>query len=110
MDSNGIPVCVKEFYGSIPDSKTLIPIIESIKSNHSLKRAVIVADEGMNCAENIDVMCNNDDGDMFSQALRGNIEKQYEDRMFDDSLYTVVNEDYKYQLFDEEYKGKRFEW
>lgn len=105
IDSNGIPISAKAFPGNTSDSKTLIPILESVKANYSLKRAIIVADKGMNCSDNIDIICNNGDGYMFSQVLRGKKGNRYANRLFDDSLYTVVSEDYKYQLFDEEYEG-----
>ncbi len=105
MDSNGIPISTKVFPGNTSDSKTLIPVLNSIKKNYGLDRTVIVADKGMNSSENIDIICNNGDGYMFSQILKGKKGKRYEDRLFNESLYTIVNEDYKYQLFEEEYDG-----
>lgn len=105
MDSNGIPISAKVFSGNTSDSKTLIPILNSVKANYGLDRTVIVADKGMNSNENINIICNNGDGYMFSQILKGTKGKRYEKRLFDESLYTVINEDYKYQLFDEEYVG-----
>lgn len=105
MDSNGIPISAKVFPGNTSDSKTLIPVLNNIKSNYGLKRTVIVADKGMNCNENIDIICNNGDGYMFSQILRGKKGKRYENRLFDESLYTIVDNDYKYQLFEEDYDG-----
>jgi len=105
MDANGIPICAKAFPGNTSDSRTLIPILNSIKENYGLDRTVIVADKGINCEENIDTICNNGDGYMFSQILKGKKGKRYESKLFDESRYTIVNEDYKYQLFDEEYEG-----
>ena len=61
--------------------------------------------KGMNCSDNIDVICNNGDGYMFSQVLKGKKGQRYADKIFDDSRYTIVNEDYKYQIFEEEYDG-----
>ncbi len=105
MDSNGIPVSAKVFPGNTADSKTLIPILDNVKKEYGLERTIIVADKGMNNKLNIDVICNNGDGYMFSQILKGKKGSRYHNRLFDESLYTVVNEDYKYQLFDEEYEG-----
>lgn len=105
MDSNGIPISAKAFPGNTSDSKTLIPILNNVKENYGISRTVIVADKGMNSSENIDVICNNGDGYMFSQIIKGKKGKRYESRLFDDSLYTVVDEDYKYQIFEEEYSG-----
>ena len=105
MDSNGIPISAKAFPGNTSDSKTLIPVLNSVKNNYGLDRTVIVADKGMNSNDNIDIICNNGDGYMFSQILKGKKGYRYKDRLFDDSLYTVVNEDYKYQTFEEDYDG-----
>lgn len=105
MDGNGIPICTEVFPGNTSDSKTLIPVLNSVKNNFGLNRIVIVADKGMNSNENINIICNNGDGYMFSQILKGKKGKRYEDRLFNESLYTVVDEDYKYQLFTEEYDG-----
>ncbi len=105
MDNNGIPISVKTFPGNTSDSLTLIPVLDSVKKNYDLNRTIIVADKGMNCNANIDVICNNGDGYMFSQILKGKKGKRYENRLFDESLYTVVNDDYKYQIFEEDYDG-----
>ena len=105
MDSNGIPISVKAFPGNTSDSKTLIPILTAVKRNYSIDRTVVVADKGMNCNDNIDTICNNGDGYVFSQILKGKKGKRYADRLFDESLYTVVDKDYKYQLFEEDYEG-----
>lgn len=103
MDSNGIPISAKIFPGNTSDSKTLIPILDNVKKNYGLDRTVIVADKGMNCNENIDIICNNGDGYMFSQILKGKKGRRYQERLFNESLYTIVNDDYKYQLFEEDY-------
>lgn len=105
MDSNGIPLSCEIFPGNTSDSKTLLPILNSIKTNYKLDRTIIVADKGMNCSENIATICNNGDGYMFSQILKGKKGKRYQQKLFDESLYTVVNEDYKYQLFEEDYES-----
>lgn len=105
MDSNGIPISAKAFPGNTSDSKTLIPILNSVKNNYGLDRTVIVADKGMNSNDNINIICNNGDGYMFSQILKGKKGYRYKDRLFDDTLYTIVNEDYKYQMFEEDYDG-----
>lgn len=105
MDNNGIPISVKAFPGNTSDSLTLIPILDTVKKNYGLNRTIIVADKGMNCNANIDIICNNGDGYMFSQILKGKKGKRYADKLFDESLYAVVNDDYKYQLFEEDYDG-----
>ncbi len=105
MDANGIPISAQVFPGNDADSTTLIPVLNKVKRNYGLSRTVIVADKGMNCNDNIDEICNNEDGYMFSQILKGKKGKRYEERLFNESLYTIVNDDYKYQIFEEEYDG-----
>ena len=105
MDSNGLPISSKIFPGNTSDSETLIPILKEVKANYGLPRIVVVADKGINTKENIDAVCNNGDGYMFSQILKGTKGKKYQDKLFDESLYTVVDDDYKYQIFEEEYDG-----
>lgn len=106
MDNNGIPINYQIFPGNTADSLTLHPVLDEIKQKYELSRVIVVADKGMNCADNIIQILNNGDGYMFSQVLRGKKGARYKDRIFNESLYTVVNADYKYQLFDEEYEAK----
>ena len=105
MDNNGIPISMQVFPGNTADSLTLIPILKEAKLSYGLDRTVIVADKGMNTSKNIDTIVNNGDGYMFSQILKGKKGKRYHERMFDDSKYIVVNENYKYQSFIEDYTG-----
>ncbi|MBY7705938.1 transposase, partial [Vibrio harveyi] len=44
MDSNGIPISYKIFPGNTSDSRTLLPVLNEVKSNYNLERTVIVAD------------------------------------------------------------------
>ncbi|KNG78981.1 IS1634 family transposase [Mycoplasma sp. HU2014] len=101
MDSNGIPISYKIFPGNTSDSRTLLPVLNEVKSNYNLERTVIVADKGINCQENIKSIVKNGDGYLFSQILKGKKGKKYQEKMFDESLYKTVSSDYKYQEFIE---------
>lgn len=105
MDDKGLPINMQVFPGNTSDSKTLPPVMSEIKKNYGLDRIIVVADKGMNCSENLDNICNNGDGYMVSQILRGKKGKRYQEKLFNDELYTVINEDYKYQLFEEDYSS-----
>ena len=105
MDNNGIPISMQVFPGNTSDSLTMIPILQEAKASYGLERTVVVADKGMNTTKNIDIIVNNGDGYMFSQILKGKKGKKYQDRLFDESLYTVVDKIYKYQIFVEDYMG-----
>lgn len=105
IDENGLPICMEMFPGNTSDGKTLQPTIENVKRNFNLKRLLIVADKGINSTSNIDYIVNHGDGFLFSQVLRGKKGYRYHERLFNESLYTVIDEDNKYQTFIEEYEG-----
>lgn len=105
MDSKGVPLCMEIFPGNTADSLTLLPIIEKMKGSLT-DPFLLCADKGINTTENIDALQNSGNDYMFSQILKGKKGKRYHERLFDESLYTVVDEDYKYQLFEEEYASK----
>ncbi|MDD7281310.1 MAG: IS1634 family transposase [Erysipelotrichaceae bacterium] len=107
MDDRGLPINMQLFPGNTSDSLTLLPLMGKIKESYNLNRIVVVADKGMNSSKNINKIIENGDGYVFSQIVRGKKGKRYHDRLFDDELYTVINEDYKYQLFTETYKVKK---
>lgn len=106
MDSNGLPVAMQLFSGNTSDSKTLQPIMGEIKEKFELNRLLVIADKGMNSNDNITKILEKGDGYMFSQILKGKKGYRFHERLFNDSLYTVVNEDYKYQLYEENYDIK----
>lgn len=106
IDTNSLPICMSMFPGNTNDGKTLFPTISKIKKEFDLKRLIIIADKGINSSDNIDYIVNNGDGYLFSQTLRGKKGYRYHERLFNDELYTVIDEDNKYQIFEEEYEGK----
>jgi len=105
MDDNGLPINMQIFPGNTSDSKTLLPSLTKVRESYGLKRLIVVADKGMNSSENIDSICNNGDGYVFSQILKGKKGKRYADKIFNESAYKVVSDDYKYQTFIEEVPG-----
>jgi transposase len=105
IDNKGLPMCMNLFPGNTNDGKTFIPTVENVKSKFNLNRLLIIADKGINSTSNIDYIVNHGDGFLFSQILRGKKGYRYEEKLFNESLYTVINEDNKYQTFIEEYKG-----
>lgn len=105
IDDNRLPICMEMFPGNTSDNKTLQPTVESAKRNFNLNRLLIVADKGINSSSNIDYITNNGDGFLFSQVIRGKKGYRYLDRLFNESLYTVIDDDNKYQTFIEDYEG-----
>jgi transposase len=54
IDNKGKPVCCEMWPGNTADVKTLIPVIDRVRSRFSAGQFCIVADRGMISAENID--------------------------------------------------------
>lgn len=104
MDSNNIPIAMKAYPGNTSDCLTLQPSMSEIKKDYHLKRLIVVADKGMNSQANIDYICNNNDGYVVSQTLKGKKGKRYHDIMFDPEGYEGTD-DFRYKLFEEEYES-----
>lgn len=105
IDSNGIPISMSLFRGNTSDTKTLQPVMKEIKENYNLNRLIVVADKGLNSSSNINYIVNNKDGYVVSQIIRGKKGKRYQEKLFDESLYTYNKErTFKYQEFIEEYQ------
>ena len=71
MDSSAIPIAYRIFPGNTNDSETLIDSLKDIKKEYNVKRAVVVADRGLNCGDNIAFNVALGDGYVFSQSVRG---------------------------------------
>ncbi len=107
IDPNGLPVSMSLFPGNTSDTLTLQPVMIDLKKSYQLQRLIVVADKGLNSTRNIDYICNNGDGYVVSQVLRGTKGNRYHPALFEEEGY-VWNHDktYKYKLFTEEYAGK----
>jgi len=53
MDTKGIPVSYDLFPGNTNDCETLMPILDKMKKDYEIGRTIIVADKGVNTADNI---------------------------------------------------------
>lgn len=102
IDENGIPIAMQIFPGNTSDCKTLQPVMKEVKEKFNLNRLIVVADKGLNTSDNIAKIIEKGDGYMFSQVLKGKKGMRFHERLFNESLYTVVNEDYKYQTYEED--------
>jgi hypothetical protein len=71
LDSRAIPMAYRTFPGNTNDSETLIDSLKEIKKEYNMKRAVVVADKGLNCGDNIAFNVALGDGYVFSQSVRG---------------------------------------
>ena len=107
IDQNGLPVSMSLFPGNTSDTLTLQPVMLDVKKAYQLQRLIVVADKGLNSSKNLDFICNNQDGYVVSQILRGKKGKRYHEALFDETGYVWNQEKtHKYKLFREEYVGK----
>ena len=107
IDGNGLPVSMSLFPGNTSETLTLQPVMSEVKKAYGMQRLVVVADKGLNSTKNIDFICQNGDGYVVSQILRGGKGKRYRQDLFDEAGYVWNSErSYKYKLFTEAYTGK----
>ena len=71
LDSRAIPIAYRAYSGNTNDSETLIDALKDIKKEYNMKRAIVVADKGLNCGDNIAFNVALGDGYVFSQSVRG---------------------------------------
>lgn len=70
LDRDGIPLDFDLFEGNTPDCRTLAPFVKAAKARHGSERAVVVADRGLNCAQNVAEATLAGDGFVFSKSVR----------------------------------------
>ena len=107
IDQNGLPVSMSLFPGNTSDTLTLQPVMVDVKKAYRMQRLIVVADKGLNSSKNIDFICQNGDGYVVSQILKGKKGKRYQEALFDENGYVWNQEKtYKYKLYREDYEGK----
>ncbi len=94
MDTRGIPVSYDLFPGNMNDCETLMPVLDKVKKDYDIGRFVVVADKGINTADNIVFNLAGGNGYVYSQTVRGG-NKELKDYVLDDSGYRKIGEGYK---------------
>ena len=94
MDTLGIPIAYKLFKGNDTDCTTLVPVLKEIRRNFNLGRLIIVADKGLNTADNIYYNTKRSNGYVFSQSVR-KANKELKKYVLDENGYEWIGEDYK---------------
>lgn len=94
MDTKGIPIAYDLFPGNTNDCETLMPILDQIKRDYEVGRTIVVADKGVNTADNIAFLLARGDGYVYSQTVRG-ANKELKDYVLDQSGYRPIGDDYK---------------
>ena len=86
MDTQGIPISYDLFPGNMNDCETLMPILDKVKKEYQVGRTIIVADKGVNTADNIAFSLVRGDGYVYSQTVRG-ANRELKDYVLDLSGY-----------------------
>jgi len=94
MDTKGVPISYDLFPGNTNDCETLLPVLSKVKSDYRVGRLIVVADKGVNTADNIAFSLAKGDGYVYSQTVRG-ANRELKDYVLDSSGYRELSEDYK---------------
>jgi len=94
MDNLGFPIAYKLFKGNDNDCTTLLPVIKEIRRNFNLGRIIVVADKGVNTAENIYYNLKRGNGYVFSQSVR-RANKELKSFVLKDDGFTWYGDEYK---------------
>jgi len=87
IDANGIPMAYRTYPGGTSDCETYIPALTDIKAEFKCGRAVVVADKGLNCGDNIVFSSALGDGYIFSQSILGGSD-EFKAYVLDEKGYT----------------------
>ncbi len=94
MDTKGIPIFYDLFPGNTNDCETLLPVLDKVKKDYEVGRTIVVADKGINTADNIAFSLLKKDGYVYSQTVRG-ANKELKSYVLDESDYRQISDDYK---------------
>jgi|AGTN01.2.fsa_nt_gi Transposase len=94
MDNSGLPIAYQLFAGNNNDCTTLLPILQRIRREFGVGKAVVVSDKGMNTHKNAYYLANSRGGYVFSQSVRGGT-KELKAYVLKESGYEWIGNDYK---------------
>ena len=89
IDQNKIPIGYELFPGNTHDSRTAFPMTEKLKTKFGVKRAILVADKGVNTSSNLAKIVNQGDGYIVSQKVRGS-KQSFIDQILNDNNYKYL--------------------
>ena len=94
MDTQGIPILYELFPGNTNDCETLMPVWDQVKKDYQVGRTIIVADKGLNTADNIAFIRARGDGYVYSQTVRG-ANRELKAYVLDPADYRSLGDDYR---------------
>ena len=92
LDGQGRPICCELWPGNTTDVKTLIPVVDRLRSRFGIKRVCIVADRGMISKGTIDDLENDKRGWLYILGARMRAQREVRDEVISrGGRYRVVH-------------------
>lgn len=92
VDKNGVPMNFDVFSENLSEFKTMSTAIEGLKKKYAFEKAIVVADRGLNSAENLSMLKENQLGFLMAQKV-SQFSGKLREQMLDLSAYTSINPD-----------------
>ena len=122
LDNKILPASYKIFPGNDSEKTQLRPIINKTKTTHNIDKIIVVADRGLNTSDNMwflagknDDKCQNNDGYVYGQSVRG-ASKNFKDWVLNQDGY--INdieydkqgneETFRHRVYDEDGNFKEY--
>ena len=93
-DSQGIPITFDTFPGNTLDCQTYLPLFKQVRGDFTLGRIIIVADKGLNTADNIAHCILSGNGYVLAQKIR-NSNQDLQDFVLDPKGYRTLDDGFK---------------
>jgi transposase len=87
VDSQGMPLAYEVFEGNLAETKTLIPVLESLKERFSITNVTVVCDRGLASKTNVEALQDNNFHFVIATKLRSMSKKM---KINDLSLYAPL--------------------
>lgn len=94
IDKYGVPLDFEVFAGNTSEFMTMEKAISRLQSKYRIRRAIVVADRGLNSGANLRMLQEHDLGFLMAQKIT-NLGKELTDRMLDGNLYQWFDPDDK---------------
>lgn len=92
LDGEGRPICCELWPGNTADVTTLIPVVDRIRQRFHIRRACVVADRGMICADTVEEL--EETGRPYILGARLRQQKEVRDEVLaDKGRFQVVHEE-----------------
>jgi len=92
LDKNQIPIDMRMYNGNESEKPVLRNVLEDLRQQNNISgRTVVVADKGLNCAQNIAFAKQNGHGYIFSKSVKGLPEKELAWVLLPDGFRAVKN-------------------